>query len=226
MTSVQKSINSEISREQISAALAPFGVQLSNDQISQVREYIRLLLKWNRLMSLTTVTDPLEIVGRHFGESMFAATRYPVENCRLADVGSGAGFPGLAIKILRPDVHVTLIESSKKKSAFLSEVARALELAGVEVLPMRFEEIRPGEEFAKFITARAVGGFSELLLWSRTALSRRGHLLLWVGGEDITNISNTEGWAWSPPERIPDSQRRYILMGRYVGNDDNGARAR
>jgi len=219
-----KNSNSELSNAQVSAAVAPFGVQLSLDQISKVKEYIRLLLKWNRLMSLTTVTDPLEIVGRHFGESMFAAARFPVENCRLADVGSGAGFPGLAIKILRPDVHVTLIESSKKKCAFLSEVTRALELTGVEVLPMRFEEIRPKEEFANFITARAVGGFSDILRWSRTALSRRGHLGLWVGGEDITSISNAVGWIWSPPERIPESQRRYILIGQYIGEGESEGR--
>ena len=214
---MSNSIPPEISKEQVLAALAPFGVQSSDDQIAKVQAYVRLLLKWNRLTSLTSITDPAEIVSRHFGESMYAATLLPVENGRLVDIGTGAGFPGLALKILKPDLHVVLIESNKKKSAFLAEVVRTLELTEVEILTERFEEIRPEQDFANFITARAVGGFPALLRWSRSALARRGHLMLWVGGEDITSITNSKGWIWNPPARIPESQRRFILIGRYIG---------
>lgn len=209
--------SSEISPGQILAALAPFGISLSDDQVSKIQEYVRLMLKWNKFTSLTSIVAPAEIINRHFGESMFAASLLPIETGRLVDVGSGAGFPGLALKILCPGVHVSLVESNKKKSAFLAEVIRTLGLSQVDVVPMRFEELRPGEDFADFITARAVGGFSDLLRWSRTALSRRGHLLLWVGGEDITSITNSKGWIWNPPARIPESQRRFILVGRYIG---------
>ena len=104
-----------------------------------VREYVSLLLMWNQSISLTTVTDPDEIISRHFGESMFAAKLISVENCRLADVGTGAGFPGLPLKILSPTLDLVLIESNKKKYAFLSEVVRSLGLKSVEVLPERFE---------------------------------------------------------------------------------------
>ena len=209
--------SANLTNPQISGALAPFGARLSEDQSAQVKQYVQLLLKWNRLTSLTTVTDPVEIVSRHFGESMFAASLLPVENGRLVDIGTGAGFPGLALKILCPGLHVTLVESNKKKCAFLAEVVRSLGLLEVEILPVRFDEIRPEEDFANFVTARAVGGFPAILRWSRTALSRRGHLLLWVGGEDITPITNFAGWIWNPPVRIPESQRRFILIGRYVG---------
>ena len=150
-----------------------------------------LLLKWNRSVSLTSITDPVEIVGRHFGESMFASGLLPVENCRLADVGTGAGFPGLALKIACPSLHVTLIESNKKKCAFLSEVVRTLEFSDVEIRPERFEEIRPETVLANLITCRAVGEFKQLLRWSTSALVRRGHLLLWVGAEDSTRIART-----------------------------------
>jgi len=215
---MSQNTNREISNGQISVALAPFGIRLSDDQSSQVQEYVQLLLKWNKAMRLTTIVDPIEIVSRHFGESMFATSLLPVENGRLADVGSGAGFPGLALKIACPHIQVTLIEANKKKSAFLSEVVRSLGLSEVDVLPTRFEETRPSEECANFITARAVGGFSELLRWAGATLARRGHILLWVGGEDITSISTTKGWIWNPPARIPESQRRYLLVGRYVGD--------
>jgi len=203
-----------ISNDQISGALSPFGIEPSADQLSKIRAYISILLKWNKLLSLTSVTDPVEIVSRHFGESMFASTVLPVENCRLADVGSGAGFPGLALKILCPSLRVTLIESNNKKSAFLSEVARLLNLTGVEVLTTRFEEMRAEAGSFDIVTARALGGFPELLRWAKLVLPERGHLVLWVGGEDTTRITSVGGWIWNPAVRIPESQRRFILTGR------------
>jgi 16S rRNA (guanine527-N7)-methyltransferase len=204
----------EIGNRQICDALAPFAISPSDDQVAKIREYIALLLKWNQSVSLTSITDPVEIVGRHFGESMFASKLLPVENCRLADVGTGAGFPGLALKIACPSLRITLIESNKKKCAFLSELIRTLGLTDVEIRPERFEEIRPETVLANLITCRAVGEFKQLLRWSTKALVRRGHLLLWVGADDSTRIARTTNWTWQPAERIPDSQRRFILIGR------------
>ncbi|MGA7792045.1 MAG: 16S rRNA (guanine(527)-N(7))-methyltransferase RsmG [Candidatus Acidiferrales bacterium] len=206
----------EISDGEICDALAPFAIFPRDDQVAKIREYLALLLKWNRSVSLTSITDPFEIVGRHFGESMFASGLLPVENCRLADVGTGAGFPGLALKIACPSLHVTLIESNKKKCAFLSEVVRTLGFTDVEIRPERFEEIRPETILANLITCRAVGEFKQLLRWSANALVRRGHLLLWVGAEDSTRIARTPGWTWQPAVHIPDSQRRFILIGRPI----------
>ena len=145
--------------ELIVSTLSPFQIQPSAGQILKIHEYIRLLLKWNQSVSLTSVVDPVEILARHFGESMFICRLMPVEKCRLADIGSGAGFPGLALKIACPELRLTLIESNKKKCAFLSEVVRALELENVEVMPIRFEEARFAPDFAEVVTVRAVGGF-------------------------------------------------------------------
>jgi len=183
-------------------------------QIAKIQEYIRLLLKWNQTVSLTSVMDPAEILSRHFGESMFICCLMPVENCRLADLGSGAGFPGLALKIACPGLRLTLIESNKKKCVFLSEVVRALELDNVEVMPIRFEEVRISPDFAEVVTARAVGGFPDILRWAKAALARRGHVILWLGREDSTKVSSTPGWIWKPAVKIPESQRRFVLIGR------------
>jgi 16S rRNA (guanine527-N7)-methyltransferase len=209
-----KDHRADLSNDQIAALLLPFGAHPRSEQISNIRKYISILLKWNKLLGLTSVIDPAEIIVRHFGESIFLASLMPVENGRLADLGSGAGFPGLALKILCPGLHVILIESNKKKSAFLSEIVASLGLGGVEIIPLRFQEIRSDCAFADFITARAVGGFPELLRWSRKSLSHRGHIALWLGGEDTTRISSTPGWIWQPAVRIPESQRRFILIGR------------
>jgi 16S rRNA (guanine527-N7)-methyltransferase len=200
--------------ELIVSTLLPFQIQLTPGQIVKIQEYIRLLLKWNQSVSLTSVVDPVEILARHFGESMFICCLMPVEKCRLADIGSGAGFPGLAVKIACPELRLTLIESNNKKCAFLSEVVRALELENVEVMPVRFEEARISPDFAELVTARAVGGFPDILRWAKTALARRGHVILWLGGEDSTRISSTPGWIWKPAVNIPESQRRFVLIGR------------
>lgn len=206
----------EIRSRQVCEALAPFAISPTDDQIARIRAYTALLMRWNRSISLTSITDPVEIVGRHFGESIFASKLLPVENCRLADVGTGAGFPGLALKIANPRIQVTLIESNKKKCAFLSEVIRVLGFTGVDILPERFEQLRPESIQANIVSARAVGEFKQLLRWSSKALVRRGHIALWLGAEDSTRIARTPGWTWQPAVRIPDSQRRFVLIGRPI----------
>lgn len=210
------SIPIEIGKRQINEALSPFSLVPTDDQVSKIREYVALLLRWNRSIGLTSINDPVEIVARHFGESMYASKLLPVENCRLADVGTGAGFPGLPLKIAYPSIQLVLIESNKKKCAFLSEVVRALELNDVEVCAERFEQIRPETVLANIITSRAVGEFKQLLRWSSGALVRRGHVMLWVGAEDSTRIAGVAGWTWQPALHIPDSQRRFILIGRPI----------
>jgi 16S rRNA (guanine527-N7)-methyltransferase len=200
--------------DQILSTLTPFRIHASTDQIAKIQEYVRLLLKWNQSVSLTSVVEPVEILARHFGECMFASCLIPVENCRLADLGAGAGFPGLALKIACPNIRLVLIESNKKKCAFLSEVVRSLELQDVEVFPLRFDEIRVATDFADVITARAVGRFPNILRWAKCALPRRGHVILWLGAEDTTKVSATPDWIWQPAIKIPESQRRFVLIGR------------
>jgi 16S rRNA (guanine527-N7)-methyltransferase len=213
---IPSDMSSDMSNDQIAHELSVYGISPTGDQATKIRAYLALLIKWNQSISLTTITQPPEIVGRHFGESMFASKLLPVENCRLADVGTGAGFPGLALKIARPDLQLLLIESNKKKCAFLAEVVRTLGFNDVDILPERFEQLRPETVLANVITSRAVGEFKQLIRWSTNALARRGHLILWVGAEASTKIASTPGWTWQPPTRIPDSQRRFLLMGRPI----------
>src|SRR5437868_737654 len=112
----------------IQRAASEFQLALSDIQVQQIQQYTRILWTWNDKINLTAIRDPLEILYRHFCESMFGAKLLPVENCRLADVGSGGGFPGIPLKIIRPDLHVFLIESSIKKATFLAEAIRELGL--------------------------------------------------------------------------------------------------
>src|SRR5260370_7138952 len=119
---------SPVAGECINMALSEFQVQLSPEQVTSIQRYMAILLTWNEKVNLTAIRDPLEVLYRHFCESMFAAAAVPLQAGRLVDVGSGGGFPGLALKIARPELHVFLIESNVKKATFLAEGVRELVL--------------------------------------------------------------------------------------------------
>lgn len=114
-------------------------VELSADQVHQLEKHYDLLLKWNRVLNLTNLQGVEEIVERHYCESIFLAVHLPVGALTLADVGSGAGFPGIPIATVRPECRVSLIESHQRKSVFLREATR--ELKNVRVLPERVENV-------------------------------------------------------------------------------------
>src|ERR1700737_3361241 len=149
---------------------------------------MRILLTWKAKVNLTALRDPVEILYRHFCESMFAANAVPLETGRLADVGSGAGFPGLALKIIRPKLEVFLIESNVKKATFLAEVVRELGLTDMHVLVSRYEEL--GDEISPldFVCSRALGEFDKFLGWACSERVAASQAILWVGGRDIDDV--------------------------------------
>src|SRR2546430_8683633 len=128
------------SEEAIRRALRDFQVEVGPEQVACIQEYMKLLLFWNDKVNLTAIRDPSEMLYRHFCESMYAAAAVPLQNGRLADVGSGGGFPGVPLKIARPELEVFLIESNMKKATFLAEVVRELGLTDMHILVSRYEE--------------------------------------------------------------------------------------
>jgi len=202
-----------LSDQGIRAALAPFGVQVSAAQLIAIRDYLTLLLLWNQKINLTAGNDPMEILERHFGESQFAAKTVPIATGRLADVGSGAGFPGLALKIVCPAVQVVLFERSGRKAAFLTEVKQRLSLSGVEVRRQNFEDASVVAGSFDFVTARAIGRPQRLVSGAHGVLTTGGKLILWLGAEDAIELSRIPGWAWGEPILVPNSVRRVLLIG-------------
>ena len=202
-----------LSDSRISKALLPYGVSPDPNLCQRIRAYISFLLRWNARISLTTVTNPDEILKFHFGESFLAASIVPIQFGRLADVGSGAGFPGIPLAMISPKLQVTLIESNAKKCAFLSEVIRHLALDNVEVARSRMEEVGPNLRGLDFITARALGHHLHLFAWAQSTLSKSGKLVLWVGDRDVQEISRSPNWSWQAPVRIPGSRSRVLLLG-------------
>lgn len=197
----------------IARILKDYGVEASPALCESIRLYTDLLLKWNQKVNLTSITAHEEIIGRHFGESLFAIHAVPLRPRNLVDIGSGAGFPGLALKLMLPEARITLIEANTKKAAFLNEVARQIELEQVTVLRARTEEVDPIILKADCITARAVGRLGDMLEWSRASLVSDGKLVLWLGADGATRAAELPGWSWTPPIPIPHSQRRVLLVG-------------
>src|ERR1700749_4642349 len=187
------------STDTIRRASTEFGVVVTDEQIRQIQQYMVLLLKWNDAMNLTAIQDPLEILYRHFCESMFGATLIPVGEGRLADVGSGGGVPGLPLKISRPEVDVCLIESNVKKATFLAETVRELSLPGARVLVSRYEEL--GDEVAPLdvVCSRAVGEFPQFLSWAASERIGAKSVMLWFGGRDLEEGRAIEGWEGNDP---------------------------
>lgn len=203
-----------LSADTIRRALGEFQLTPNDKQVSYIQQYMRLLLAWNDKVNLTAIRDPLEILHRHFCESMFAATAVPIENGRLADVGTGAGFPGIPLKIMRPELEVLLIESNMKKATFLAEVLRNIELPSTRVLVSRYEEL--GEEIVPldFVCSRAVGDFGPFLTWACSQRVAVKQVILWIGGRDIDEVVSVgAAWEWREPIAVPNSLRRYLLVG-------------
>jgi 16S rRNA (guanine527-N7)-methyltransferase len=208
-TEVQKPLSGDTIRR----ALGEFQIQLAEDQVVYIQEYMAILLQWNEKLNLTAIRDPLEILYRHFCESMYAAKAIPIESGRLADIGSGPGFPGLPLKILQPELQVFLVESNIKKGTFLAEVIRTLDLAGGTVRIGRYEEM--GEELAPldFVCSRALGEFRAFLQWAASEQVSAGRVVLWIGGRDLEEARKSTEWEWREPIPVPNSLRRYLLVG-------------
>src|SRR5215469_14797671 len=180
----------------IERAAREFSLTVSSEQIQHIQQFTKLLLIWNDKVNLTAIRDPLEILYRHFCESMYGSTALPVEKCRLADVGSGAGFPGLPLKLIRPDLEIFLIESNVKKATFIAEVIRELGLTDARVLVNRFEEL--GEEVAPVdvVCSRALGELGPFLSLAGSPQLAAQRVLLWLGGRDVEQVKALGGWVW------------------------------
>lgn len=184
--------------------------------LQQVSIYVDLLIRWNAKINLTAVREPNYIVIRHFGESFFAARNLigREQATELMDIGSGAGFPGIPIRLLRPAISVRLVEAHSKKAAFLSEVIRELGLKGISVVNRRAEEIG---ETASVVTLRAVERFATVLPIAAEKVATEGRLGLLIGREQMALAKEVLPGTWEDPVEIPLSDNRILGIWRSPG---------
>lgn len=200
--------------ELMQSCLAPYGQSINVQDCDKINAYIDLLLFWNSKISLTAVREPQDILRFHFGESLFALQFIDIQGGRLADVGSGAGFPGVAIKIFRPELELILIEPNMKKCAFLAEVTRVLDITPVRIIPKPFEQSDIAPLSLRFVTSRALAKFTRLLSWSAASLAGGGSLILWVSEGKGAQIRGDHQFRWANVRTIPGTLNRSILIGQ------------
>jgi 16S rRNA (guanine527-N7)-methyltransferase len=159
----------------------PFPAEVQN----QLDQYLALILEWNARMNLISKTDESRIVNSHFLVSIGLLTVFSFkEHCRLLDLGTGAGFPGLPLKIVRPDIRLFLVESKQKKTRFLMKAVETLGLTSVTVVPARVEESFDAIGPVDCVVSRAVTDLSTLAGWSRPYLRETGGRLIVIKGKE------------------------------------------
>ena len=176
-------------------------ISLTADQLQALEAHYQLLLRWNRILNLTSVTSLDEAVERHYCESVFLAVHLPPSPLRILDIGSGAGFPGIPVAILRPDCSVNLLESHARKAVFLREATR--HFRNVRVNAVRGEALAETFECA---VSRAVSYRDLAPILKRIS----GHADLLTGIEDPPAEL---GFEWHAPTPLPWGRQRFLRIG-------------
>lgn len=169
-----------MNREEFLTAVKELGISITNKQLEQLNEYYKALVEWNKKINLTSITDEKDVYLKHFYDSLTLFKEYDLtKDISLCDVGTGAGFPGIVLKIVFPNLKITLVDSLQKRLNFLDYVIKLLGLKDVELVHERMEYYsKQNEERFDIITSRAVAKVKILVEISFKALKISGHLIL------------------------------------------------
>lgn len=178
--------------EELKQESSKIGVILTDEMLSQFDRYLSLLSSWNEKFNLTAIKDKDEMVEKHLFDCIIASSFLDLKNKRVADLGSGAGFPGLVFAILEPSMKMTLIDATKKKCVFLEETAKQLGLENVTVLHARAEELTSYRSSFDLITARAVAELRILEELASPLIKMGGELLAMKGLKGEEELKNAE----------------------------------
>ena len=170
------------------------GVSVAPDQASALGRHAQELLQWNRVTNLTAITEPREMAVKHYVDAA-AAAPWIDRAARVLDAGSGAGFPGIPLKIVRPDIRVTLVDSVSKKVAFLKYVIRTLGLEGIDAVHGRLEDLGRLPTYSRrfdVVICRAFASLEGFTSRTTSFLGPGGYLLAMKGpqaGHDLGHVS-------------------------------------
>lgn len=190
--------------------------QLSDSQIELMRTFVTLLEIWNNRLNLISKNDVGKIGGKHIYESLLYYYGFSEKNVQsVLDLGSGAGFPGIPLKIAYPNLSIVLVESRRQKALFLREALDKLKLQGLEIVCERAENLPPGNY--DVVTARAVSTLSNLWKWSSHLLKVGGRLVTIKGDSCGDEITQLEAWAGNSKiktvsdDRLPSDKKLIII---------------
>ena len=188
-------------KEKLIINVDKLGINLSEIQLKQFYNYMNLLIEWNKKVNLTAITEPDEIILKHFVDSL-TISKYISDGTKVVDVGTGAGFPGIPLKIVRQDVDITLLNSLQKRINFLDEVINELDLEKITTIHSRVEDLAKIKEYREKIdlaVSRAVANLSTLLEYMLPFVKENG-LCICMKGPNIT-------------QEVEDSKKAIEILG-------------
>ena len=204
--------------EKIAPKCAEFGAVLDNERVDKLSLYGNLLLSWNEKMNLTAITDPEEVLYKHFYDCILFLKHVKLnKGDTLIDVGTGAGFPGMVLKIMRPDIKVTLLDSLNKRLVFLNDVIEKTGLDGVTTLHMRAEDAGKSKlhrEKYDIACARAVASLPALSEYCLPLVKKGGSFVAMKGA-----TANEDAAAASNAARILGGAKPNIICETLTGNE-------
>lgn len=169
-------------------------IVFTEEQLKQFYQYMNLLIEWNEKINLTAIVEPKEIILKHFIDSL-TITKYIGKNQSVIDVGTGAGFPGIPLKIVRKDLKITLLDSLNKRIHFLDEVIKELELENIDTVHERIEEYGKNKKYREtynVATSRAVANLTTLSEYMLPMVRIKGMAICMKGSEINEEISKSK----------------------------------
>lgn len=214
-----------MNKEQFIKEIENLGLKIDSDKLQKLDIYYHLLKEENQKYNLTNITDESEVYLKHFYDSLTIVKSIKLDNQYLCDIGTGAGFPGMVIKIFFPKLHVDLIDATQKKCNFLSMVIEKLKLENISVINARAEEYsKENRERYDIITSRAVAPLKHLLEYSIPLLKINGNFIALKSNIDpeCQNVENYHNKLFLKDEEIikftlpyENSQRSIYKVTKY-----------
>lgn len=202
--------------------LKKINIEFDDKKIEQFYKYMNLLIEWNEKINLTAITEPDDIILKHFIDSL-TISKYINENKKIADIGTGAGFPGIPLKIAKPNTQMFLIDSLNKRIKFLEEVIKQNEIANTFAIHARAEEIGHNKEYRgnfDVVTSRAVARLNVLLEYMMPLAKLGGKCICLKGpniGEELEEARNAIDILGGKIEKVeeielPDSDNKRTII--------------
>ncbi len=170
-----------------------FGLVLDKKQIEMLTTHATLLIKWNSRFNITAITDPMEMALKHYVDSLAIASHIPA-SAKVLDMGSGGGFPGIPLKIVRPDLDILMADASRKRVSFLKHVIREIGLSKLQAIHKRVEELdvqKKEESNFHLIVSRAFTSLDRFIRLADRLLKSTG-IILAMKGDDPTDTLSRE----------------------------------
>ena len=219
-------------KEKLITSVDALGITLSEMQLKQFYTYMNLLIDWNKKINLTAIVEPNEIILKHFVDSL-TILKYISDGTKIIDVGTGAGFPGIPLKIAKPSIEIVLLDSLQKRINFLEEVIKQLHIEKIKTIHSRVEDFGKDQKYREkfdMATSRAVANLSTLSEYLLPLVKVGGKVISMKGsfiGEELENSKNALNILGGKIEKIeklnlPNSDmNRNILIINKIKNTPN-----